>query len=66
MDEVENEKVKMLKDKIDKLLNLYRQKHDELELAEEEWDIGEIQVALEDYTKEIKILKNKVREIEQA
>jgi predicted RNase H-like nuclease (RuvC/YqgF family) len=64
MGAVVNEKVKDLKEKIDALLKLYRQKHDELELAEEEWDIGEIQVALEDYTKEIKILKDKVREFE--
>jgi len=66
MGAVVNEKVKDLKEKLDVLLKLYRQKHDELELAEEEWDIGEIQVALEDYTKEIKILKEKVREIEQV
>ena len=66
MSEVENEKVKELKEKIDELLNLYRQKHDELEWAEEEWDIEEIQVALENYTKEIKILKEKIRELEQA
>jgi predicted RNase H-like nuclease (RuvC/YqgF family) len=66
MGAVVNEKVKNLKEKIDALLKLYRHKHDELELAEEEWDIGEIQVALEDYTKEIKILKEKVREIEQV
>jgi len=65
MGAVANEKVKDLKDKIDVLLKLYRQKHDELELAEEEWDIGEIQVALEDYTKEIKALKEKVRKFEQ-
>jgi len=65
MGAVVNEKVKDLKEKIDTLLKLYRQKHDELELAEEEWDIGEIQVALEDYTKEINLLKVKVREIEQ-
>jgi len=65
MGAVVNDKVKDLKEKIDALLKLYRQKHDELELAEEEWDIGEIQVALEDYTKEINLLKVKVREIEQ-
>jgi len=64
MGAVVNEKVKDLKEKIDMLLKLYRQKHDELELAEEEWDIGEIQLALEDYTKEINLLKVKVRELE--
>ena len=64
MGAVINEKVKDLKEKIDMLLKLYRQKHDELELAEEEWDIGEIQLALEDYTKEINLLKVKVRELE--
>ena len=56
--------VKEAKKRIDKLLSLYREKHDELDLAEEEWDIGEIQVALEEYTKEINLLKAKIHKVE--
>lgn len=66
MHEVTNEKTTILKEKIDKLLAEYRLKHDELELATEEWDIGEIQVALEEYTKEIHKLKKQLHEIEEA
>ena len=54
-----------LKEKIETLLTQYRLKHDELELAVEEWDIGEIQEDLALYTKEINKLKKKVRELEE-
>ena len=64
MSEVVNETVEELKAKIEKLLAMYREKHDELELAEEEWDIGEIQESLAQYTKEINKLKKQVRELE--
>ncbi len=64
MSEVVNETVEELKAKIEKLLAMYREKHDELELAEEEWDIGEIQESLYQYTKEINRLKKRVRELE--
>ena len=64
MSEVANETVEELKAKIEKLLAMYREKHDELELAEEEWDIGEIQESLAQYTKEINKLKKQVRELE--
>ncbi len=64
MSEVANETVEELKSKIEKLLAMYREKHDELELAEEEWDIGEIQESLAQYTKEINKLKKQVRELE--
>jgi chromosome segregation ATPase len=57
--------VSELKEKIETLLTQYRLKHDELELAEEEWDIGEIQEELAQYTKEINKLKKKVREHEE-
>ncbi len=63
---VTEEKITELKTKIEKLLAQYRLKHDELELATEEWDIGEIQVALEDYTKEINKLKKQVHNLEVA
>ena len=65
MPEVINETVNDLKIKIEKLLAEYREKHDELELAEEEWDIGEIQESLYQYTKEINKLKKQVRELEE-
>ena len=64
MSEVVNETVEELKAKIEKLLAMYREKHDELELAVEEWDIGEIQESLAQYTKEINKLKKQVRELE--
>ncbi len=64
MSEVMNETIEELKAKIEKLLAMYREKHDELELAEEEWDIGEIQESLAQYTKEINKLKKQVRELE--
>jgi uncharacterized coiled-coil protein SlyX len=60
----ENEEIKVLKEKIAKLLVEYRLKHDELELAVEEWDIGEIQVALDQYNREINKLKKHVQKLE--
>ena len=64
MSEIGNDKVKVLKDKIAKLLAEYRVKHDELELATEEWDIAEIQVSLEQSKKEINTLKKQLPELE--
>ena len=64
MGEIVNEKTIAIKEKINKLLAEYRMKHDELELATEEWDIGEIQVALEEYTKEIHKLKKQLHNLE--
>jgi len=66
MEKVVNEKTKALKEKIAKLLVEYRAKHDELELATEEWDIAEIQVALEDANREINKLKKQLHELEVA
>jgi len=54
-----------VKSKIEQLLAQYREKHDELELAVEEWDIGEIQEALDQYSKEINKLKKQVRAMEE-
>jgi len=64
MDELTQTKIKTLNEKIEKLLTEYRLKHDELELAIEEWDIGEIQVSLDEYTKEINKLKKQVHDFE--
>ena len=66
MDELRQTKIKTLKEKIAKLLAEYRIKHDELELAVEEWDIGEIQVALDQYNEEIHKLKKQVHQLEIA
>jgi len=65
MGEIINEKVKVLKEKIENLLAQYRLKHDELELAVEEWDIGEIQESLAQYTREINKLKKQVHDLEE-
>jgi len=65
MSEHINEEVKVIKEKIENLLADYRLKHDELELAVEEWDIGEIQEALDQHNKEINKLKKQLRKIEE-
>ncbi|CAA6822820.1 MAG: Unknown protein [uncultured Sulfurovum sp.] len=66
MDESTGDKIKVLKERLAKLLAEYRIKHDELELAVEEWDIGEIHVALDQYKKEINKLKKEVHQLETA
>jgi hypothetical protein len=58
--------IKAMNEKIEQILAQYRLKHDELELAEEEWDIGEIQEALATYTREINILKQKVHLLKES
>lgn len=64
MNEKNREQVKILKEKIEKLLVEYRIKHDELEIATEEWDIAEIQVALDLWNKEILKLKKQISTLE--
>lgn len=64
MNEKNKEQVKILKEKIEKLLFEYRIKHDELEIATEEWDIAEIQVALDLWNKEILKLKKQISTLE--
>jgi len=64
MNEKNKEQVKILKEKIEKLLVEYRIKHDELEIATEEWDIAEIQVALDLLNKEILKLKKQISTLE--
>ena len=60
-----SEKIDGLNSKIKELLALYRSKHDELELATEEWDIGEIQEDLASYTVEINKLKKRVHNLKE-
>jgi len=57
--------IEVIKEKIENLLAQYRVKHDELELAVEEWDIGEIHEALDQYNKQINKLKKQVHELEK-
>jgi hypothetical protein len=54
-----------VKEQIEKLLISYRTKKDELEWADDDWAADEINEELDQYAKEIKILKTKVREFEQ-
>jgi hypothetical protein len=60
-----SEKIDSVNRKIKELLAHYRTKHDELELATEEWDIGEIQEDLVSYTIEINKLKKKVHALKE-
>jgi uncharacterized coiled-coil DUF342 family protein len=60
-----SEKIDKLNSTIKELLAQYRAKHDELQLATEEWDIGEIQEDLASYTVEINKLKKKVHELKE-
>ena len=66
MGETKNNEVQVLKEKIEKLLTEYRTKHDELDIATEEWDIAEIQVDLEQRNKEINKLKKQLHQLEIA
>jgi len=60
------EEIAKINKKIEELLAQYRLKHDELELATEEWDIGEIQEDLSNYTKEINKLKRQIHDIKSV
>ena len=60
-----SEKIDTLNSKIKELLAEYRSKHDELQLATEEWDIGEIQEDLASYTVQINKLKKKVHSLKE-
>lgn len=53
--------VKAVKADIEKLLAQYRTRKDDLEWADDEWSADEIQVELDIYVKQIRILKEKVR-----
>ncbi|RUM69612.1 MAG: hypothetical protein DSZ07_04285 [Sulfurovum sp.] len=60
------EKIAKINKKIEELLVQYRLKHDELELSTEEWDIGEIQEDLSNYTKEINKLKREIHNLKSV
>lgn len=61
-----NDKIEKIKKRIEDILVQYRIKHDELELATEEWDIGEIQEDLANYTKEINKLKREIQTLKSV
>ena len=57
--------IEEVKREIEKLLSAYRAKKDDLEWADDDWAIDEINEELDQYAKKIKALKTKVREFEQ-
>ncbi len=60
------DKIANINKKIEEILVQYRFKHDELQLATEEWDIGEIQEDLSNYTKEINKLKREIHNLKSV
>ena len=62
----DNFNIKEAKAEIDKLLKAYRVKKDDLEWADDDWEVGEIQEELDNYARKIKVLKSKVREYEKS
>ena len=57
--------VKDAKAEIDRLLKTYRVKKDDLEWADDDWEIEEVNVELDIYSRQIKVLKAQVREHEK-
>jgi len=58
----DDEVILSLKKKIDELLNKYNARKEDLQWADEDWEVGEIQEELDGYAKEIKKLKAKIHE----
>lgn len=54
--------VKAIKKRIEELLNIYHTRKEDLQWADEDWEVGEIQEELDGYAKEIKKLKVKIHE----
>ncbi len=61
----EDSRVIELKEKIENLLKMYHKRKEELQWADDEWDISEIQEDLDNYAKEIKKLKAKIKKYHQ-
>ncbi len=61
----EDKRVIELKEKIENLIKLYHQRKEELQWADDEWEVSEIQEDLDNYAKEIKKLKAKVKKYQQ-
>ncbi len=62
----EDKAVIELKQKIEKLLETYHARKEELQWADDDWEVGEIQEDLDGYAREIKKLKAKIKEYKQA
>jgi len=58
----DNDIVKAIKNRIEEILKIYHKRKEDLQWADEEWEIGEIQEELDGYAKEIKKLKRKIQE----
>jgi len=58
----DNDIVKAIKDRIEEILKTYHTRKEDLQWADEDWEVGEIQEELEGYAKEIKKLKRKIQE----
>ena len=60
----EDEAVIELKRKIEKLLETYHTRKEELQWADDDWEVSEIQEDLDGYAREIKKLKQQIKNIE--
>jgi len=58
----DDEIIQAIKKRIEELLNSYNARKEDLQWADEDWEIGEIQEDLDGYAKEIKKLKAKIHE----
>jgi len=58
----DNDIVKAIKDRIEEILKIYHTRKEDLQWADEDWEVGEIQEELDGYAKEIKKLKRKIQE----
>ena len=57
--------VEEAKSEIERLLKAYRVKKDDIEWADDDWEVSEIQEELDQYAIKIKRLKAKIREHEK-
>jgi len=54
-----------LKQKIEKLLETYHARKEELQWADDDWEVGEIQEDLDGYAREIKKLKAEIKKYQK-
>lgn len=54
------------KAEIEQLLAVYRNKKEELDWVDDDWEVSEIQEELDGYANKIRLLKNRVKEFEHA
>ena len=54
-----------LKQKIEQLLETYHARKEELQWADDDWEVGEIQEDLDGYAREIKKLKAKIKKYQK-